>query len=356
MSRSAVLVAAACLVAGCSLSNDALDKSGARAGPVVLHMASTPNSVVDVPVIAEFVRRVAALSDGRLTISVEGSWGRFAPGAEALVVHDVARGRADLGWAGSRVFDTMGVSSFSALSAPMLIDSYPVEAAVLRSPVAGRMLAGLAPTGVTGLGVLGDSLRTPFAVRPELLRTADFHGVGFGTYRSHTQEAAIRAIGAVPVQAYAMFRAHDLETGTIDAFELDPSRWARLGLVRAAPYDLVNAVLWPQMDVLFANPRRLAELSPRDRSWLVEAARETAVRSTGIVAADDGRGIGPACSAGGHLLTASAPQLAAMRLAFTGVYTGLERDVTSRRFLAAIQTIKARTPAGPGPRVPHGCR
>jgi hypothetical protein len=88
----------------------------------------------------------------------------------------------------------------------------------------------------------------------------------------------------------------------------------------------------------------------------VEAARETAVRSTGIVAADDGRGIGPACSAGGHLLTASAPQLAAMRLVFTVVYTGLERDVTSRRFLAAIQTIKARTPAGPGPRVPHGCR
>ena len=45
----------------------------------------------------------------------------------------VAAGQVDLGWSGTRVFDTMGVTSFQALHAPMLIDSYALQHAVIAS-------------------------------------------------------------------------------------------------------------------------------------------------------------------------------------------------------------------------------
>jgi hypothetical protein len=84
--------------------------------------------------------------------------GLYAPSAEAQVVHAVASCAVDLGWAASRIFDTVGVPAFRVLSAPMLIDSYQLENAVLKSTMPARMLAGLSRVHVTGLAVLGDAL------------------------------------------------------------------------------------------------------------------------------------------------------------------------------------------------------
>lgn len=50
-----------------------------------------------------------------------------------------ASGTADLAWVRTQVFETLGVESFQALTAPMLIDSYPLEQ-VLASDIPGRML------------------------------------------------------------------------------------------------------------------------------------------------------------------------------------------------------------------------
>ena len=54
------------------------------------------------------------------------------------VIGDVKAGKADLGWAGSRAFDSVGVPAFDALHAPLLIDSYALEQKVLESPLVGR--------------------------------------------------------------------------------------------------------------------------------------------------------------------------------------------------------------------------
>ena len=64
------------------------------------------------------------------------------------MIGDVEAGKADLGWTGSRAFDSVGVASFDALHAPLLIDSYALEQRVLKSPVVGDMLDGLKPLGV----------------------------------------------------------------------------------------------------------------------------------------------------------------------------------------------------------------
>jgi TRAP-type C4-dicarboxylate transport system substrate-binding protein len=94
----------------------------------------------------------------------------------------------------------MGVSSFQALQAPMLIDSYALEQAVVASDIPGQMLQGLTKVAVTGFGVLADGLRKPIAVKQPMLGVADWRGMKFGTYRSQGQDQAIRALGATPME------------------------------------------------------------------------------------------------------------------------------------------------------------
>ena len=211
----------------------------------MLRLAST-SSLAEVPPVAYFVRRVEQLSHGALQIRVSDDWGNSAPDAEVQVVRAVASGTVDLGWAGSRVFDSIGVSSFGALSAPMLIDSYPLEKAVLASAIPDQMLAGLGRVGVGGLALLGDPLRVPISVQHPLLAPADWHGVGFGTLRSGVQEAVVRALGAVPVEAFGVYRDRYLQSGKIQAFELDFPRYVRdVGGTRA-PYVAANVHLGPK--------------------------------------------------------------------------------------------------------------
>ena len=65
---------------------------------------------------------------------------------------------------------------FQALSAPMLIDSYPLENAVIRSSLPAKMMAGLAKLDVTGLAVLGDEMRRPVGVRQPYLESGRLAG------------------------------------------------------------------------------------------------------------------------------------------------------------------------------------
>jgi TRAP-type C4-dicarboxylate transport system substrate-binding protein len=249
------LILASAVAPGCAGAPPGDKAGGPGGGPVVLRLASTYGSLDAIPAVQEFIRRVGALSGGTVQIQVISQWGEWAPDAEARVVRAAAAGTVDLGWAGSRVFDTIGVPGLRALSAPMLIDSYPLENAVLRSAMPGRMLAGLASVHVTGLGVLGEGLRLPISARRPLLAPADWRGVSFGTYRSRVQEQAIRALGATPVVAFGPVRRHHLASGQIQGFELDPGRYADLaGLTAGARYVTANVALWPQFDVLIASP------------------------------------------------------------------------------------------------------
>jgi TRAP-type C4-dicarboxylate transport system substrate-binding protein len=350
------LAVAAVATAGCSASTNG-DKAGGGppSGPLVLRMASTPSGLNYVPAVADFARRVSVLSGGALQIKVISQWGLYAPGAEAQVIRATAAGQVDLGWAGSRVFDTIGVPGLGALSAPMLIDSYPLETAVLKSSLPARMLAGLSRVHVTGLAVLGDVLRHPIAVRRPLLAPADWRGLSIGTYRSGVQEQAIRALGAIPVVAFGPYRTHDLANGAIQGFELDMRTYVHLGLVSSARYVTANVVLWPEFDVLFANPARLASLTGQQRAWLQQAAAAASSSSVMLVAGQNAPNIKQACAMGARFVTATPADLAALRQAFTPVYRSLETDPRTSAFIAQIQHLKKATPPGPAPAIPAGC-
>ena len=173
--RAAVAVLAAALalaVAGC-LGSDSDKAGGAQhQKPVVLTMANGTGSALE---LEPFEAAVARLSNNTVRIEFKNNWRQGSPSVETGVIRDVEAGKADLGWTGSRAFDSVGVRTLDALHAPLLIDSYALEQRVLQSPLVGDMLDGLKPLGVVGIGVLPGPMRKPLGVSP-LVRPEDYRG------------------------------------------------------------------------------------------------------------------------------------------------------------------------------------
>jgi TRAP-type transport system periplasmic protein len=350
----ALAAVAAVVAGGCNGGGAAGDKAGGAGEPVVLRMANTAGDLEVVPLIKDFVSQVRQRSGGNVRIEVVHRWGDFAADAEQQAVRDVAAGKADLGWAGTRVFDTMGVSSFQALQAPMLIDSYALEHAVVASDIPGQMMQGLNKVGVRGFGTLANGLRRPIAVKQPMLGLADWRGMTFGTYRSQGQAKAIRALGATPKEVVGPVREQALKDGKIQGFELSLSFYSHLVLTQRAPYVTANVTLWPEMDILFANPDRLAGLTGQQRGWLQQAAQDTAGRSAAL-ADRDAQSLNNTCQSGARFANASQANLAALRKAFAPVYASLAQDPQTKAFIQQIQALKQSTPAAAPLTIPAGC-
>src|SRR4051794_6924634 len=180
------------VIAGCG--NTGSDKAGGarKHKPTVLTMA---NGSSDSSELDPFAAAVARLSGGTLRIEFKNDWRKDQIGYGVDVIGDVKAGKADLAWSGTRNFDSVGVPSFDALQAPLLIDSYPLERQALGSRLVGRMLGGLKPLGVVGLGILPGTLRKPLGVSP-LVRPEDYGGKTFAFQRSEVAKQTVRALGA----------------------------------------------------------------------------------------------------------------------------------------------------------------
>src|ERR1700754_3568109 len=113
------------VVVALALAAQACGGGGSKAGgskpvkPVTLTLA---NANGDSSELAPFAAAAARLSGGTLKIRFANSWRAGEAAYEAGVIRDVAAGKADLGWAGSRAFDDVGVTTLDALHAPLLID------------------------------------------------------------------------------------------------------------------------------------------------------------------------------------------------------------------------------------------
>jgi TRAP-type C4-dicarboxylate transport system substrate-binding protein len=341
-------------LAGCGAL--AGSKAGGPGTPVVLRMATANGEPGFMPQVDPYlVNRAAKLSAGNVQIDMAYHVGENVPGGEQQVVRDVAAGKYDLGVVGTRVFDTLGVNSFQALTAPMLIDSYPLERAVIGSGIPAQMMRSLDTLHVTGLGVLADGLRKPIAARKPLLGPADWRGLTFAAFRSREASEAIRALGATPSDAWGTQLDQGLGSGAIEGFEKNLLIYrAKPDLWKPARYVTANVNLWPQTLAVIGNPARLARLTSQQRGWLTEAVREAAARSTGLIDGD-ARLLPGLCASGIRFADASHADLAALQNAFAPVYAQVERNPQTRRFIAEISRLKQHTPPGPALVIPAGC-
>ena len=345
-SAGACLVALGLVAAACTGWGGAADKSGSRSEPLLLHLAVADYGLGNAFAIRDFKRRVKSLSGGSIQIQVLGGWGDYAVDAEQQVVRAVADGQVDLGVTSTGVFDSLGVTSFEALSAPLLIDSNELADAVLESDLPHRMLDGLSKLGVTGIGVAFQALVYPLSEDRPLVDLADWSGVRFGTARSEIQEAAIRALGASPVEVFGPARDAALDANDIQAFDFGIYGYRsefHLGMAEQVPYVASNVVLWPRFNVLLANPELLSSLSDDQRAWLQRAmvqAMALSARQNG----KEGRAVRVACRRGARFARATPTQLNAMRSALALVYQWLRQDPRTSAFLHEIGHLTGTVP------------
>jgi TRAP-type C4-dicarboxylate transport system substrate-binding protein len=355
--RLGIGIAGALLLASCAGAQQAAgsDKAGGDADPIVLTFADGTAGLYYNDAVQFFVDQVEELSDGELQVEVSSGWGQPHENLEQMIVHDVAAGEADLAWVWTHAFDTLDIDAFRALNAPMLIDSYPLQQAVIASDIPGEMLAGLDTVGVTGLVVVADGLHKPIAVDHPLVSPADFEGINFTTRRSTVFADAVLALGADTDVAISEARTAGLQSGAIQGYEMNLLGF-RIGEpnMHLAPYATANVNLWANPAALIANPDTLAELSDTQREWVMQAAASASEQSTDLVD-NDAELVAQLCESGARFADASDADLAAMSEAFEPVYASLEQDAQTAEFIARIEELKAATDPGPALEVPADC-
>jgi TRAP-type transport system periplasmic protein len=290
--------------------------------------------------VQAFADTVARLSHGRVRIEFKNNWrAGQTTRYEAGLIEDVRRGKADLGWVGSRAWDTVGVTSFEALQAPFLIDSYPLEAAVLESSIPHEMLRAIESIGLVGIGVIAGPLRKPFGLERPLVRSADFAGLRFGISESHVARETLHALGARPV---AIRIGNPVPPGWLDGFEqsLVPSTAPRVKYISG------NVNLWPRPVVIFTSRHTFAALTRSERELLRWAAKAAISQSFAMVRAREAETVAVMCRGGTKLVTATSADLAGLRAAVTPVYRELEHDAKTRSYIHLITAMRGRLPVG----------
>jgi TRAP-type C4-dicarboxylate transport system substrate-binding protein len=341
---------------------------------VVLRMESPdPAGIEHDPAVEFFVSAVARLSGGRLRIEVE-NYPRGPDGSvdEAGVLRAVAVGEADLGWAHTGSFDDVGVHTFDALDAPMLIDNYGSEAAVIRSHLAKQMLAGVRRAGLDGLALLAGPLDRLIGTSTPLRGAGDIRGRAFALRLSSVARMAVRALGGDPSRlSYQLVSEHPglyvnaAQRPGPPAFlddDLDSIFFDRYGgecAIQGAscetsrPWVMTNLVLGPSTEAVVANPARLRSLSARQRSWLTQAAADATSYST-LVADQDSRLVPQLCAAGVRFSTASPATVASLRRTWRALYAKLESGPAGSA-MRTILALSSRTPAPASLRITRGC-
>jgi TRAP-type transport system periplasmic protein len=339
--RVAGLILILVVLAGCEGSG--ADKAGGASGqkPRVLTMA---NSIGGSEELDGFVREVARRSGGTIRIQMQNSWRVGQAKYETGLINDVRAGKADLGWAASRAWDSVGVMSLRALHAPLLIDSYAVQERVLQSPLVGEMLAGLEPIGLVGLGVLPGPMRKPLGISKPLVAPADYAGQTIGVQQSLTADETMRALGAKPVWFPAMGKIDRFDGIEQQTVSIDGNRYDTI-----AKHFAANVNLWPRPLVIFAGKPVFDSLSPDQRNALRQAAVMATPAKIAVERGAEQEAAGNLCRRGLEFEMASPDDLAALRTAVQPVYDALARDPQTKRFLSAIAAMGDGVGAEPAP-------
>jgi TRAP-type transport system periplasmic protein len=322
------------LTAGGCDGTSSSDKAGSEreSKPVVLTMANGNDDTVE---LEPFAAEVARLSDGTLRIKFANGWRGGTPDYETKLIGDVRAGKADLGWAGTRAFDSVGVTSFDALHAPLLLDSYELEQKVLKSPLAGQMLEGLDPLGLVGIGILPGPMRKPLGVA-RLVRPEDYRGRELAIARSRVAENTLRTVGAIPHPIPSGGEIDGLDGVEQQIAAIQGNRYDSL-----AKYMTTNVNLWPRLPVIFMNKEAYAGLSETQRRALKEAASSALEPTLASHRRDEEESAAILCRRGLHFVTASEADLAALRDAVSPVYRRLDDDELTRSAIEQIRAMRA---------------
>lgn len=335
----AAAAAAALLTGSCTSSVDRA--GGAKSGhPLVLHVLNVRSSAEVQP----FVDKVTEMSSGTVRIDTVNEWKKLSTTSEIDAIHEVQAGRFDLAIVPARAWRSVGVTSFDALIAPLQIESMALQQKVLASHLTTEMLAGLAPLGLRGIGILPGPMRKPAGITRPLLAPSDYRGARIGLNRSAVADHALRALGATPVPTA-------LDGADITSFD---GIEAQASAVAGNLYDGVvhsitdNVHLWPRPLVVFGMTSTLGRLTTRQLGWLSSAVHDSIEATAAVQMSEDTELTSAMCRRGkADLIAATPAQLQQLRAAFGPVYTWLRTNPQTSRFMDRIAALRSEVTAYP---------
>jgi TRAP-type C4-dicarboxylate transport system substrate-binding protein len=334
----AMLAVWAIALAACSGSSS--DKAGGaeEQEPVVLTFASFTGDIQ--PQLQMFAEEVARRSDGSLRIEFKPEWRGGDPDAERGTIEDVKAGKVDMAWVGARVFDRLGVRSFQALLAPLLVDSYELEARVFESGIPTSMLEGVEEIEVAGIGVLPGPMRRLLGISHPFLEPSDFDGQVIGGAENELSVQTFQALGA---RLEALPAGGSLEG--LDATE------QHLGAIwgnrynENAKYVGANVNLWPRPLVIFVGKDVFESLTTDQQAVLREAATAAVPEALAAARAEDEESALQLCRRGMVFAVASGSELAELRRTLEPVYAELTTDQETKSNIEAITSLKTEIAA-----------
>ena len=334
----AMLAAMAIALAACAGSGS--DKAGGaeKQEPVVLKLASITDDIQ--PPLRVFAEEVAKRSDGTMRIEFERPWRPGDPNAERGTIEDVEAGKVDMAWVGARVFDTLGVKSFQGLLAPLLVDSYELEARVFESGIHASMLEGVGELGVVGIGVLPGQIRRLLGVSHPFLDPSDFEGQVIGGAKN---ELSVRTFEALGATLEALPAGGSLEG--LDATEQHLAAIWGNRYNKDAKYLAANVNFWPRPLVIFAGKSVFESLAAEQQAVLREAATAAAPEALAAARAEDEEATTELCRRSMTFAVASESELAELRRALEPVYTELTADPETKSNIDAIADLKTENAA-----------
>jgi TRAP-type C4-dicarboxylate transport system substrate-binding protein len=338
-----LLASLACLLAACGSGRS--DKAGGITEPVTLSIAAHTRDYFATLFTDEVRRR----SKGRIHIKFIAGSGDADP-ADAVVHHarQVRDGRYDLGVIEAPAWDELGVRSFEPLQAPFLITDQSLFKAVLASPLAAKMLAGLRSEHVVGLSLMQTWLQHPVGDVGPLSTPSDFQGKRILVPVSRVDDAVMLALGATPVHLGFAESRKSLARGEIDGQEMP-------AFARPNVWLTGNVTLSATALTVIANEQRFARLTDQQQRVLRDAAARAAQGAADLMTKDPEAGLVEGHCKRGHVVLAGGTDLAAFAQAARPVYAQLERDPQVKATIAAIRNLKRHTPRDPPPRISPSC-
>ncbi|MDX6689486.1 MAG: TRAP-type transport system periplasmic protein [Solirubrobacteraceae bacterium] len=308
--------------------------------------------------LTDWINAVQRLSHGSLRIKVSNNWRSSQADYEKATIADVRARKVDLASIPARAYDTVGVNSFQGLLAPFLIDNYALQRKVLAGDLPDKILAGVKPLGVVGVGLLPGPLQSILSIGTPMLGPFDFRGQPIAIEPSKLAGSTFRALGTTTNAPPSGSGDDNIRRNGLE-LDLVAIVANRANQITADETLTSNVMFWPRVTSVVVNDKTYAALSAQQRRALTNAARVALAPATQRLVRDEHQALGVICSSGAahphgfEFLAAPPTDLAALRRTVEPVYQQLQQDPVTSSVIAAADTLKRhitrpRSPACPG--------
>lgn len=259
--RSGVIAAIALLLPAPALAQDYTLKFG--------HAATSTHLFQDGLVM--FADKVADKTGGKVKIEVHGD---RQLGDDKQLLEGVQLGTIDGALVSVPTMPlTLNSPVFDALQLPFLVPSYDKMAAVLSSDVGQQLLETLATSNIKGLGYIEAGQRHFLSRSKAVQAVADFAGLKTRIIPTPLHKAIWEAVGTSPIGLAFGEVFSALETGTIDAVEINlSSAYAESYYEAAKNVTLTGHYFWP--GVLMMGSAKFDSLPDDVKTAITEAGHE----------------------------------------------------------------------------------